>query len=612
MDNNSKSPEKFVKFVKSAIAHCENSMLEIIMLILSLCFLLFSKQELSPTMKSICISIIIIVSMKFVIYIINRCSSQEEGKQNRPLHQDILTNLHNTTNKLITSTIKVVTMRTFLLFVVALGICIYIKECNNQVLERYSEYIFAISTTLFTIWVIEIIYNSQMDELNAQKIDNTLMKIFENRKWIRQMDEEWRETAISECLIGSFGEELGKKYAQKTIGSQLKQDTYRLSFDYVVSLKEEKNINRLIQELSYKKRVNFKQIEKLNISSVFEFEENRFYEPSDKNEVVFFKEEIRSNILKSLLRYSCSIAKCFVVLRTNNGNYIRFTEGFENIINWIRDDVVNGIIRNIRDSEVAASYRQFYDGIDDNNKKRLAELICDDKIKPLHTSICETLNTLDKDINEVWYSVVRVLIADYKNIEDIDSEQVCSDIMRLLVNYKCTELDKNGNLAYQKTSMNERVAYIVKKNGNTVEDIELSTIFSKLNENKMDIYSRIMGVKFVSEVNTYMEGAGVYFYARMTCDYPIYNQNTFYWKFGEPMIGTSFLMSFPGSQDMDRVHAVQYFSDNHQSVTIDKGASTVSFYAEDLLLPESGIYVHWSKGHNTTAKIADDNTKKIA
>lgn len=589
---------------KKILVSCENNITEIAIFGLSLIFLLVLDQSEFSLVKIICIFLSVLVVLRLIISVF---PIENEHKLEMPNSPSLLSSLHKTTNRLIATTIQLVTMRTFLLFVVSLVVAIYVKKDDNSILNEFSDYIFALSTTLFTIWLVEIIYNSQVDDLNAQRIDQTLMKIFENRDWVRQMGQEWRETAISECLIGSFGEELGRKYAQKTIGSQLKQDTYRLSFDYVVSLKEEReNESRLIQELSYKKRLNLESADKLDVSSVFEFEENRFYEPANKNEIVFFKEEIRSKILKSLLRYSCVIAKKIVDSKENfkNGE-LQFTKRFEDVVDYMCKDVVNSIIRNSRNSEAVARYRQLYDKNKnivggENLVEEGSEL--SDEVRQLHRDVYNTIKRVKANTDRVWYGVVGEIIADNNDISSV--EKVCSDIVRLLINYKCTELDANGNLKQQEESGVGKVMFIIKKEDKTIADVEICD----LNVDDLAEFYKIdvMGVKFVSKVNSFVENRGVYFYARMTCDYPIYNQNTFYWKFGEPMIGTSFLMSFPGTQDMDLVHAVQYFSDNHQSVTIDKGASTVSFYAEDLLLPESGIYIHWSK------RKSNDNSSNVA
>lgn len=586
------------------LVFCENNITEIAIFGLSLIFLFVSEQSVFSIVKIICIFLCLLVVLRLII---SEYSFGNERKLEMPSSPSLLSSLHKTTNRLIATTIQLITMRTFLLFVVSLVVAIYVKKEDDFILNEFSDYIFALSTTLFTIWLVEIIYNSQVDDLNAQRIDQTLMKIFENRDWVRQMGQEWRETAISECLIGSFGEELGRKYAQKTIGSQLKQDTYRLSFDYVVSLKEEReNESRLIQELSYKKRLNLDSADKLDVSSVFEFEENRFYEPANKSEIVFFKEELRSKILKSLLRYSCVIAKRIVDCKENfkNGE-LQFTKRFEDVVDYMCKDVVNSIIRNSRNSEAAARYRQLYDKNknivgEENLVEEGAEL--SDEIRLLHRDVYNTIKRVKANTDRVWYGVIGEIIADNNDISSV--EKVCSDIVRLLINYKCTELDANGNLKQQEELGVGKVMFIIKKEDKTIADVEIQD----LNVDDLSLFYKIdvMGVKFVSKVNSFVENGGVYFYARMTCDYPIYNQNTFYWKFGEPMIGTSFLMSFPGTQDMDLVHAVQYFSDNHQSVTIDKGASTVSFYAEDLLLPESGIYIHWSK------RKTNDNSSKVA
>lgn len=542
----------------------------------------------------IAVNVIIIIKLIVAIAPIIFTSKKRETNLQR---QDILTKLHNTTNNLIKTTIKLVSIRTFLFFLALLALSLLLKTSTNTILLECSEYVLALSTTMFTIWVIEIIYNSQMDELNAKKIDETLMKIFENREWIRRMDPEWRKTAISECLIGLFGEELGYKYAQKTIDSQLKQDTYRLSFDYVVSLKEDKACKyRLIQELSYRKRINFNKTDDHNISSVFEFIENRSYEPDDKNEIIFFKEEIRSKILKSLLRYSYDIAKHIYNKKDSlKAINIKFEDEFGKIINDICNNVVNSIIQNDRNSKVAARYRQLYIENNDIINNETLEETGTTGIEELHKIVYKNIADVKQDINNVWYNIIRVIIAQ----EDITSaEDLCSEIVRLLIKYKCTELDENGNLKDQTTADNDEVVFIIKTAGNKAEDVHIPDFANKYeNINKSDI----VGVKFVTKVKTFEKDGGIYFYARMTCDYPIYDQNTFYWKFGEPIIGTSFLMAFPSTQDMNLVHAVQYFSDNHQNVTIDKSSSTVSFYAEDLLLPESGIYIHWSKRNDNPA-----------
>ena len=576
----------------------KDNITETVILALSLFFLIFLGEQISPMVKTISG----VLSALVILRIISLLRDPETKKQGKPNNQDVLAKLHETTNRLIGSTVRLVTMRTFILFIATLIIAIYVKENSDSILKNYSDYIFALSTTLFTIWLVEIIYNSQVDDLNAQRIDQTLMKIFENREWVRQMGNEWRETAISECLIGSFGEELGRKYAQKTIGSQLKQDTYRLSFDYVVSLKEDDCYkNRLIQELSYKKRLNIKQTEQLNISSVFEFEENRFYEPTDNDEVVFFKEEIRSKILKSLLRYSYKIAEKIASVEKKDDIDVQFSKAFEDIVNQICRDVVNSIVRNVKNSETVARYCHKYKEIsfvevcnnikDRNNNGLISTSV--DELEQLHNKVCDEVCGVISDIDNVWYSVVRNLIKS----SEADEVKICSEIVRLLINYRCAELDHNGNSMLKVASKDDKVMFIVREDNGDIKDVEISTL---KNKELPAFYDLVMGVKFVSEVNPFVENGGVYFYARMTCDYPIHKQNTFYWKFGEPMIGTSFLMSFPDNQDMDLVHAVQYFSDNHQSVTIDKGASTVSFYAEDLLLPESGIYIHWSNRNDTT------------
>ena len=523
---------------------------------------------------------------------------------------DILSQLHNYTNKVILKTIKLITLRTFISFALLFVICIVLKD-HTSVNETIINLLSAVCTTLFTIWVIEILYNSQMDSLNSQKINNTLMKIFENRDWIRQMHPKWRKTAINECLIGQFGDELGSRYAEKIIESQFNKDTYRLNFDYKVSLKKcAPKQYCLGQELSYKKRIPYDKDgdNQKDIFSIFEFKEDPFYEP--KNDTVFFREEIRSEALIMLLRRSPDIASKIKDLKLTDTIVFSKTNAFREIMNDIQKDVKTEILYR-KNNLAAAIYSKLQSSnsetsiLDKENikiyiKKEYFKNDNSEKVSKEIDDIYNGMESIYNNINEYTTSIITAinnLWTRHINAHINNENKTCKDIVLSLINYECYNLDKEG---CEKNSHpeNTEVFFIVnnKDTGNQVEQSKSTDITAEeiVNVNSPYNYKDIRGIKLKSKIDLHHQDNSSYFYAKVKCNYLVHKQYAFYWKFGEPMISTNFSMTFPDEQDMEQVHAVQYFSDKHQHINKNNNSSSISFHSDDLLLPESGVYIHWT------------------
>lgn len=210
------------------------------------------------------------------------------------------------TENLVQKTIEAISSWTFFLFFCSFVVAWWLNIEYTQI----AQYCFALSTTLFAIWLIEIVYSRRVDEVNLQKMNLLLMQIFQRKTWLRDMDDEWRGKVISACFKASFGNELGEMYAMKTFGNQRCLNSYRKNFRYDVSIQRRPNQSELflVQKLQYKKMVKIGN----NITSIvsaFEFKQDPFL--SENKDLFFFKEELRSTNLIFLIKNASEIAERF-------------------------------------------------------------------------------------------------------------------------------------------------------------------------------------------------------------------------------------------------------------------------------------------------------------
>lgn len=237
------------------------------------------------------------------------------GKSGDVEEMDLIKELWKKTEELVQRTIEAISSWTFFLFLVSFIISWWLNTKNSV----FDQYCFAISTTLFTIWLIEIVYSRRMDEINLQKMNLLLMQIFQRKTWLKDMDDNWREKVIDACYKATFGNELGGMYTKKTFGNQNHSKSYRKNFRYDVSIqrREEQQELFLVQKLQYKKMMKVGN-DLANIVSIFEFKQDPFL--VEGGDLVFFREELRSSALIFLIKNAPKISDKFMV-DSSNGSF---------------------------------------------------------------------------------------------------------------------------------------------------------------------------------------------------------------------------------------------------------------------------------------------------
>lgn len=251
---------------------------------------------------------------------INSTSEYEEA--------DLIKELWKKTGELIQKIIEAVSSWTFFLFFFSFIISCWLESKNHEI----AEYCFAISSTLLTIWLIEIVYSRRMDDVNLQKMNLLLMQIFQRKTWLKDMDDEWREKVVNACFKASFGNELGDMYTMKTFGNQRHINSYRKNFRYDVSIQRRINQSELflVQKLQYKKMVKVgKDI--TSIVSTFEFKQDPFL--LEGKDLVFFREELRSFNLIFLIKNAVVIAEKFESENAESRNELYLKKVVESLVN---------------------------------------------------------------------------------------------------------------------------------------------------------------------------------------------------------------------------------------------------------------------------------------
>lgn len=201
-----------------------------------------------------------------------------------------------------------------------------------------------------------------------------------------------------------------------------------------------------------------------------------------------------------------------------------------------------------------------------------------------------------KAIDCLWEESIPEIIASvYKDVSTISYLELVSIIVTSLLEYRLTKLDLSGRRI---SSENEKVNCVFYTENGDQQITE--AILRGMDESQRLLRMRqLSGVRMVSDmhidISSTLDSEYTSLFYEVTCGYPIYKQHSFYWKFGEPIIAPSFQMIFPSDENMEDVCAVQYFSDNKQVVGKSDITKTISFSTAELLLPESGIYIHWPK-----------------
>lgn len=218
-----------------------------------LLFISYSQQNGAMLQMRYLFFILFFVLLSLSIFkIIAQYRTKTEILLNNEKEDDVMGVIWSQTTKLMELLFRIITMRAFIVFVTLLIIAIYFEYIG---LEPINNFIWAIATSVFTIWLVDLIYSEDMDKLKMKRIHDTLMKIFEHRTWLRSMDKNWRMQAIRECVIASLGEELGASYAEKTYEKQLSQNSYRTNFKYDIVLQKRSGYEFLGQTLAYKKHI---------------------------------------------------------------------------------------------------------------------------------------------------------------------------------------------------------------------------------------------------------------------------------------------------------------------------------------------------------------------
>ncbi len=529
-----------------------NVFFELFLTILIAILLFVSYTQYNSTMQQMrhAFFILFFVLLSLSIFkIISQYRTKAENPLNNENSNDAMGIIWSQTTRLMELLFRIITMRAFIVFVTLLIVAIYFEYIG---LEPINNFIWAIATSVFTIWLVDLIYSEDMDKLKMKRVHDTLMKIFEHRTWLRSMDKNWRMQAIKECVIASLGEELGSSYAEKTYEKQLSQNSYRTNFKYDIVLQKRSGYEFLGQTLAYKKHIKLHNNNYNHICCIFEFREDPFLNPRT-GELVFFQEEIRSQALIYLLQYAPILA-LKIKDDENLSNAIRkqCNKCFKDALTSYNEDICYG-----------------YSG----DKALLLEAI-----------------------GYLWdESIPEIIASVYKDISSISYLELMSTIVTSLLEYRLTKLDLSGRRI---SAENEKVECIFYTENGDQQITE--AIVRGIDESQRLLWMRqLSGVRMVSHMhidisNTLNTEYTSLFY-EVTCGYPIYKQHSFYWKFGEPIIAPSFQMIFPSDENMEDVCTVQYFSDNKQVVSKSNITKTVSFSTAELLLPESGIYIHWPK-----------------
>lgn len=507
-----------------------NSTLELIISIVSLFFIIVSESN-----SRIIFSIIFITSFIGLLSksYLKDAKIEKETSNNTT---DLISSLWSKTEQLMLSFLRIIHLRCFiaLLLIILLISILHLKYSDIYFLLK--DYLFALASSLFAIWIIEVTYSDKMDREHETRINLVLQQIFQRRKWLGQMSDEWKEKAVHECYKATFEDELGSFFAGKTYSSQLYRNGYRKYFSYHINLKRAEETYDgiqsspafLCQKLSYMKKYTNKNFS--TIISLFEFKEDPFFKEEEK-ELIFFREELRSLPLILLLQKAEEIA-------------INITENIEN--------------NNFVEAFKKITIRDYFTNINDEIKDEI------EKIWNLF------INNISYQINLEYIDESTCV-----NIKDIVFTIMCAE----LLNYRLTCFDANGKRGF---SNNETIkaSYI---NNSIKSGIKFT---SYITDKCKDLWS-----KTVSEIDNSNKYSFVFY--EIECGYCIYKQESFYWKFSEPILAPNFWMIFPQKTQMKDVHVVQYFSDSKHTVNKCDGMDSVSFFSTELFLPESGVYIHW-------------------
>lgn len=271
---------------------------------------------------------------------LRRQTDGNSGKNGDVEEMDLIKELWKKTEELVQRTIEAISSWTFFLFLVSFIISWWLNTKNSE----FDQYCFAISTTLFTIWLIEIVYSRRMDEINLQKMNLLLMQIFQRKTWLKDMDDNWREKVIGACYKATFGNELGEMYTKKTFGNQNHSKSYRKNFRYDVSIqrREKQQELFLVQKLQYKKMMK-EGNDLANIVSIFEFKQDPFL--VEGGDLVFFREELRSSALIFLIKNAPKISDKFMGCGMKESSEDISKECLNKIIQDLMDDSSESINR---------------------------------------------------------------------------------------------------------------------------------------------------------------------------------------------------------------------------------------------------------------------------
>lgn len=417
-------------------------------------------------------------------------------------------------------------------------------------------------TTCFSIVVLQIFYTRRTEKHFWAEVKEIVLQFFtdNNDNLLNRLDADRIKKIIDNCYKSLFGKELAEGIKNVTYSNQIELGCYRTNFSYEVSISKIYGEFSMAQMLQYKKIMRPYKSKRKYIVSIFDFERNPFQQTS-KDEIIFFREDLRSENLIQDIKNAHKIAK-------NIGMW--YEEKYQ-LIEKKEDSCDKKLLNNLYDCFLE-------DGGKEKSLKCAKKII----INIMNTNLelkklIEGKKNINKKGNEIIKNfftneTVKDSILNRKVIPDL-ADKIQHVIIATLLGYELFHLGVSGQL--EQLECEEIKTEYVTEEGNS---------------------SHIKGIKFLSIIkDEYFRNEPddyVSLYYLMKCDYLTENQCFFYWKFCEPIIGPKCSVHFDGI-DVSKVQVVQYFADNQELVDVSPKLNRIAFNSDSTFLPESGVYMHW-------------------